>query len=92
MDALFFWVFALVCIGLGYLGAMPPEGGYLIAGRVLTAYYFIHFLVILPLLGLFETPKPVPNSIADAVLAKHNGGGAAAALATGAASGPNTKG
>ena len=29
----------------------PPEGGYVIAARILTAYYFVHFLVILPLLG-----------------------------------------
>ncbi|MDJ1159318.1 cytochrome b/b6 [Chelatococcus sp. SYSU_G07232] len=86
----FFWVFVAVCVGLGYLGAMPPEGGYVIAARVLTAYYFIHFLVILPLLGLFETPRPVPASIADAVLAKH-GGGAAAAVAMGAASAPSKK-
>ncbi|HEX2255655.1 MAG TPA: cytochrome b N-terminal domain-containing protein [Afifellaceae bacterium] len=66
----FFWVFVAVCIGLGWLGAKPPEGGYVIAARILTAYYFIHFLVILPLLGLFETPRPRPASIADDVLAR----------------------
>ena len=64
----FFWVFVLVCLGLGWLGAKPAEGGYVIAARILTAYYFIHFLIILPLLGLFETPKPLPNSISEAVL------------------------
>ena len=66
----FFWVFVLVCIGLGYLGAMPAEGGYVIAARILTLYYFGFFLLILPLLGMFETPKAVPATIADAVLAK----------------------
>jgi ubiquinol-cytochrome c reductase cytochrome b subunit len=66
----FFWVFLACCIGLGYLGAKPPEGGYVIAARILTAYYFIHFLVIMPLLGLIEKTKPVPASISDAVLAK----------------------
>jgi ubiquinol-cytochrome c reductase cytochrome b subunit len=71
----FFWIFALVCIGLGYLGSQPPEGGYVIAARILTAYYFLHFLVVMPLLGLFETPKPRPASIADAVLASTGGGG-----------------
>lgn len=64
-----FWIFVMVCVGLGYLGAMPPEGGYVIASRLLTAYYFIHLLVILPLLGLYEKPRPLPASIADAVLA-----------------------
>jgi quinol-cytochrome oxidoreductase complex cytochrome b subunit len=65
---LFFWVFVACALLLGYIGAQPPEGGYVLAGRLLTAYYFIHFLVILPLLGLFETPKLLPASIADAVL------------------------
>jgi ubiquinol-cytochrome c reductase cytochrome b/c1 subunit len=71
----FFWIFVVTCIGLGYLGSQPPEGGYVIAARILTAYYFLHFLVIMPLLGLFETPKPRPASIAEAVLAKTGGGG-----------------
>ncbi len=67
----FFWAFVLACVGLGYLGSQPPEGGFVIAARLLTIYYFGFFLVIMPLLGLFETPKPVPASIADAVLAKN---------------------
>ena len=66
-----FWVFIACVIGLGYLGSQPPEGGAVLAARILTIYYFAHFLVILPLLGLFETPKEVPASINDAVLAKH---------------------
>ena len=52
----------------------------MIAARILTAYYFAHFLVVLPLLGLFEKPKPLPSSIAEAVL-----GGSAAAMPAGAA-------
>jgi ubiquinol-cytochrome c reductase cytochrome b/c1 subunit len=65
---MFFWIFVLVCIGLGWLGSKPAEGGYVYAARVLTAYYFIHFLIILPLLGVFETTKPVPSSISADVL------------------------
>ncbi len=64
----FFWIFVLACIGLGYLGSQPPEGVYVITARVLTAYYFIHFLIILPLLGVFETTNPVPSSISADVL------------------------
>ena len=59
---------SLSVIGLGYLGSQPPEGGYVIAARILTAYYFVFLLVILPLLGLFETTKPLPNSISESVL------------------------
>ncbi|MGE0844668.1 MAG: cytochrome bc complex cytochrome b subunit [Flavobacteriaceae bacterium] len=77
----FFWILVLVCIGLGYLGAKPPEGGYVIAARILTAYYFLHFLVLLPLLGLFERTKPLPASISEAVLPKGGAAPAAAAAA-----------
>ena len=76
MYKVFFWAFVIACFGLGYLGSQPPEGGYVIAARLLTLYYFGFFIVIMPLLGLFETPKPMPATIADAVLGK---GGAAAA-------------
>jgi ubiquinol-cytochrome c reductase cytochrome b subunit len=54
----FFWLLVIDCLALGYLGAKPPEGGYLIAGQLATAYYFIHFLVIMPVVGIIETPKP----------------------------------
>ncbi len=64
----FFWLFVIVCIGLGYLGSKPPEGLYVVISRVFTAYYFGFFFIILPLLGIFEKPKPLPNSISDSVL------------------------
>ncbi len=82
----FFWIWAAAAVGLGYIGAMPPEGGYLIVGRILTVYYFAHFLIILPLLGLFEKPRPLPASITEAVL-----GGAGAPVTAGAPSAPQTK-
>src|ERR1700750_3493440 len=66
----FFWMFVVVCVVLGYLGAQPPEGIYVIAGRVLTFCYFAYFLILLPLLSRIETPRPLPNSIADDVLTK----------------------
>ena len=66
----FFWLFVASAVGLGYLGAMPAEGGYVLASRLLAVYYFAFFLVVMPLLGLFETPRALPASIADAVL-KH---------------------
>jgi ubiquinol-cytochrome c reductase cytochrome b subunit len=67
----FFWIFAVVCVALGYLGSKPPEGAYVIWARILTTYYFVHFLLILPLLGLLENPKPLPSSISDDVLSKN---------------------
>ncbi len=67
------WFFALFMIDvlmLGYLGAKTPEGIYLIMGRIGTAYYFMHLLVILPLLGWIEKPSAMPGSITDDVLGK----------------------
>ncbi|WP_395664330.1 cytochrome bc complex cytochrome b subunit [Methylocella sp.] len=66
---LFFWIWVACAVLLGYIGSQPPEGGFVVAGQILTAYYFFHFLVILPLLSRFEPTKPLPATIADAVLA-----------------------
>ena len=66
----FFWFFVVVCLGLGYLGAKPPEGIYVIAGRILTFCYFAYFLIVLPTLSRVEKARPVPNSIADDVLSR----------------------
>jgi len=65
----FFWIFVCVAIGLGWLGSKPAEGGYVIAARILTFYYFVHFLIILPVLGWVERTKPLPNSISESILA-----------------------
>jgi quinol-cytochrome oxidoreductase complex cytochrome b subunit len=66
----FFWLFVVDCIMLGWLGAKPPEGMYVIASKIATAYHFAHYLVVLPLLGKFEKTLPLPNSISEAVLKK----------------------
>ena len=47
---------------------MPAEVLYLLVARVATAYYFIHFLIILPVLGLKEKTIPLPLSITEPVL------------------------
>ncbi len=71
----FFWVLFLDCLVLGYIGAKPPEGAFLVVGRLATAYYFLHFLVVIPLICKLERPRPVPASIGEPVL---KGGGTAA--------------
>ncbi len=72
----FFWMFVFACIMLGWLGSRPAEGIYTTLSQIFTFYYFAHFLIILPWLGYFEKPKPLPASIADAVLSKHDDGAA----------------
>ena len=46
------------------------QGGYVLAARLLTFYYFAHFLIVLPILGWVEKTKPLPNSISESILAK----------------------
>ncbi|MEM6711241.1 MAG: cytochrome b/b6 [Pseudomonadota bacterium] len=65
-----FWAFAINAVFLGWLGSQPADGIYVTLTQISTFYYFAYFLVVLPLLGLFETPKPLPTSITEAVLAK----------------------
>ncbi|MGH6819843.1 MAG: cytochrome b [Methylocella sp.] len=67
---IFFWLFVACAVLLGYMGSQPPEGGYVIAARFLTVYYFLYFLVVLPLLGRFEKPRPLPPTICDVVLGR----------------------
>ena len=64
----FYWFLVADVLILGYMGAMPAEGVYLLVARVATAYYFLHFLVILPVLGNKEKTLEVPLSITDPVL------------------------
>jgi ubiquinol-cytochrome c reductase cytochrome b/c1 subunit len=77
----FFWMFVVVAVLLGWLGGKPAEGIYIIAGRVLTFCYFAYFLIVLPILSRIETPRAVPNSIADDVLAKYGKKAASAIVA-----------
>ncbi|MBO0661691.1 cytochrome b N-terminal domain-containing protein [Jiella sp. MQZ9-1] len=72
---IFFWILVADCIFLGWLGSQPAEGIYPALALVGTIYYFSHFLILLPVLGLIETPLKLPGSITEAVLAKHGGGG-----------------
>jgi ubiquinol-cytochrome c reductase cytochrome b/c1 subunit len=62
---------------LGYVGAHSPQGFVVTLGRITTAWYFLHFLVFLPLLGWLEKPLPLPESISKPVLRKppSSGGG-----------------
>jgi ubiquinol-cytochrome c reductase cytochrome b subunit len=62
----FFWLFVVNALVLGWAGGKPAEGHYLLIGRLCTAYYFFHMLVLLPLLSKYEKPSPLPTSIAAA--------------------------
>jgi len=83
---IFFMIFVLVGIGLGWCGAQLPDApvvpgmpsfvlfdgalnSYLWLTRLFTAYYFAFFFLIMPIVGLKETPLPIPATISEPVLA-----------------------
>lgn len=49
-----FWALTADCLLLGWIGQKPVEDPYIIIGQLAAIYFFIHFLVIIPVLGLFE--------------------------------------
>ncbi|MDB5447852.1 MAG: petB [Phenylobacterium sp.] len=82
---LYFFIFLLACIVLGFCGAKLPDdpvfghyttftlidsdlNSYVWLSRIAALYYFAYFLAITPILGLTETPLPVPESISAPVL------------------------
>ncbi|WP_312165843.1 cytochrome b/b6 [Phenylobacterium sp.] len=82
---LYFFIFLLACLVLGYCGGQLPDdhviphlstfklldadlNSFVWLSRIATLYYFAYFLVVLPVLGLTETPLPVPESISEPVL------------------------
>ena len=73
-----FWLLVIDVIALGWVGANPPEGLVVTVGQIATLYYFVHFLVLFPVIGKLERPRPLPASIAAAVLQ----GGTGARLGT----------
>ncbi len=75
-----FWLLVIDVLALGYVGAHPPEGTIVTIGRIATFYYFFHFLILFPLIGWFERPRPLPTSIAAAVLGGAALGGAGSPL------------
>ena len=92
---LYFGLFVLACLILGYCGGRLPDdpvipgistfqlvdadlNSMVWLSRVATAYYFGYFLVVLPILGLTETPLPQPESISAPVLPANAPAGAAA--------------
>ncbi len=81
----FFAIFVVNAFVLGLCGMKLPDDlvfqvgedaeghgiglSYVWLSRFSTAYYFAYFVIILPVLGLIEKPLPMPETIADPVLA-----------------------
>jgi ubiquinol-cytochrome c reductase cytochrome b subunit len=63
-----FWVWIADVFILGVCGMKPAEEPWVRIGQLSSAYYFLHFLVILPIVSIIERPLPLPRSITESVL------------------------
>jgi ubiquinol-cytochrome c reductase cytochrome b subunit len=66
----FKWWFAILVVDfivLMWCGAMPAEEPYATIALIGSAYWFAYFLLILPILGIIETPDKQPETIEEAV-------------------------
>ena len=79
---IFFWLFLINGLILGYIGSQAADAAIHLGSRVIelsligqisTAWYFLHFLLILPIVGFVEKPLPLPYSISAAVLKSKTG-------------------
>jgi len=72
----FFLILFIDCFILGYCGKKAPDDYFLgieglkviTVGQLATLYYFAHFLLVMPIVGKLERPKPLPASISESVL------------------------
>ncbi len=68
----FFWFGLIPCVVvLGYCGGAPAQEPFVMLSQIAGAYYFAHFLIILPIISSIERPLPLPGSITEAVLDKN---------------------
>lgn len=71
-----FWLFAINCVVLGYVGSQPAEGIMVIITQLTTVLYFVFFLVAMPLLNKYEKVALLPKSISEPVLPSKKGSAA----------------
>ncbi len=64
----FFWGLMFDIVILAICGMKPAEEPWVILGQLASAYYFAHFLIILPFVSKIERPLPLPHSITESVL------------------------
>ena len=50
-----FWLLLADCLLLGWIGQKPVEDPYVLIGQLASVYFFVYFLVFMPLLGKLES-------------------------------------
>ncbi|EJF78713.1 Cytochrome b/c1 [Candidatus Bartonella washoeensis] len=69
---IFFWTFIVDVVFLGWLGSREMSDNTLLWAQLATAYYFIFFLIVLPILPIFEKGCSLPASITEEMKQKKN--------------------
>ena len=78
MFKIWFWLLVIDFFLLMWCGSQPAEQPFVIISQLGTLYWFLFFLVVLPVLGVIEKPLPAPETI-DADFRAHYGVGEAGA-------------
>ncbi len=55
IHKMLFWLLLADCLILGWIGQKPVEDPYVTIGQLASVYFFLYFLVFMPLLGKFES-------------------------------------
>jgi ubiquinol-cytochrome c reductase cytochrome b subunit len=69
---IWFWLLVADFMLLMWCGAMPAEQPFVIISQLATAFWFVFFLVVLPVLGLVENARTPPETI-EADFREHYG-------------------
>ncbi len=64
----FYWLLIIDVLILGWAGGQHATPLVVALSQLGSAYYFAHFLIVLPLVSKFERPLPLPSSITESVL------------------------
>ena len=52
---IFYWLMVADFLILGWVGQKPVKDVYVIVGQIATAFYFMFFLILIPVIGVIET-------------------------------------
>ena len=52
---IFYWLIVADFLILGWVGQKPVKDVYVIVGQVATVFYFLFFIVLIPVIGIIET-------------------------------------
>ena len=86
MFKIWFWLLVVDFFLLMWCGSQPAEQPFVIISQLGTLYWFLFFLVVMPLLGVVEKPLPQPETI-EADFRAHYGPARSAARGAGSAPG-----